>query len=144
MKKILLLALTIFIFITTSQAQEKVFGTYRSNIAELGFFGTSIKLKKDYTFEYRLDGDLMHKRGKGIFEIQDKNIILLKFDENIENSWTTQEKLTLIPVKGTKKYLLKNEKLFVIDKNNQVIKKTQALNNKGKMTEQKSYLKKVK
>ena len=107
--------------------QEKVFGYYSSNVAELGFFVTRLELNKDYTFDYEFSGDLIHQKGKGTFEILGKNVISLKF-ENVNQGNSDVEDL-LSPGNNKiedQKYKYKNGKLFSIHKDGYVVKRGQA------------------
>ena len=125
MKKKLLL---IFIIIISSNlfGQEKIFGYYSSNVAGLGFFNTKIRLNKNYTFEYKFSGDLIHQTGKGKFEITNKNEILLKFDKEKKHG----KSITEILLSGNteienKKYKYKNGKLFPFHLDGYVVKRGQ-------------------
>ncbi len=105
----------IFIIIFSSNlfGQEKIFGYYASNVAELGFFITKIRLNKNYTFEYEFSGDLINQIGKGKFEIINKNVILLKFKNVKEEEKSVAEILSSGNTKfENKKYKYKNGKLF--------------------------------
>lgn len=55
---------------------KNIAGTYRSNFADLGFFVTMIKLKKDSTFEYRFRGDLFNDTATGHYEINGHKLLL--------------------------------------------------------------------
>ena len=150
LKKNLLL---IFIIIISSNlfGQEKIFGYYSSNVAELGFFVTKIRLNKNYTFEYEFSGDLIHQSGKGKFEIIDKNVILLKFDNEQENEKNVAELLSSGNTKiENKKYKYNNGKLFPFHLDGYVVKRGQAFSRHKKylfwgeryMTKRRIYLKK--
>ncbi len=64
----ILLPFLLFISITTfSQKSQLVFGTYKSVFDETGWFGTSLKLNEDSTFEYQFVGDLTNDQFSGNF-----------------------------------------------------------------------------
>ncbi|MGO2358826.1 MAG: hypothetical protein ACTH6G_11025 [Mesonia sp.] len=127
MKKNLLL-IFIIVFSSNLFGQEKIFGFYSSNVAELGFFVTKIRLNKNYTFDYEFSGDLIHQKGKGKFEIIDKNVILLKFDKEKEVEKSVAEILSSGNAEiENKKYKYKNGKLFPFHiEDDYVVKRGQA------------------
>lgn len=75
MKKLLFLILILFI----SCKPKNVYGLYRSNFAESGFFVTDLKLKNDSSFYYYLRGDLVSEERIGRYQVN-KNILYLQFD----------------------------------------------------------------
>jgi len=150
LKKNLLL---IFIIIISSNlfGQEKIFGYYSSNVAEFGFFGTKIRLNKNYTFDYEFSGDLIHQTGKGKFEITNENVILLKFHKEKEDEKSIAELLSSGNTKiENKKYKYKNGKLFPFHLDGYVVKRGQAYSRHKKnifwgeryLTKRRIYLKK--
>lgn len=150
MKKTVLL-IFIIIFSNNLFGQEKIFGYYSSNVAELGFFVTKLRLNKNYTFEYEFTGDLIHQTGKGKFEIINKNVILLKFDNENEDKKSVSEILSSGNTKiENKKYKYKNGKLFSFHIDGYVVKRGQAISRHKKylfwgekyMTKRRIYLKK--
>ncbi|MFN4364778.1 hypothetical protein [Chryseobacterium hispalense] len=74
--------LSIFLFTLISCAtKEKLQGTYRSNIASLGFFRTTITFENDSIFKYNFSGDLTHQNLTGKYALR-KNMAYLKFTTN--------------------------------------------------------------
>ena len=150
MKKSLFLIFLI-IFSNNLIGQEKIFGYYTSNVAELGFFGTKIRLNKDYTFEYEFSGDLINQTGKGTFEINDKNEVLLIFENKKDEEKTAAELLSSGNSKiENKKYKYQNGKLFTFHIDGYVVKRGQAYSRHKKylfwgeryLTKRRIYLKK--
>jgi hypothetical protein len=126
LKKSLLL-IFIIIFSSNLFGQEKIFGYYSSNVAELGFFVTKIRLNKNYTFEYEFSGDLINQTGKGTFEITNENVILLKFENEKEEDKSVAELISSGNGKiENKKYKYKNGKLFQFHIDGYVVKRGQA------------------
>lgn len=150
MKAKVLLIITIF-FSNNLFGQEEIFGFYSSNVAELGFFVTSIKLNKDYTFNYEFHGDLIHQMGKGTFEISDKKEILLDFENKNKEDSTNEDFLsseeTIIE---DQKFKYKNGKLFLFHIDGYIVKRGQAYSRHKKflfwgekyLTKRRIYLKK--
>ncbi len=150
LKKSLLL---IFIIISSSNlfGQEEIFGYYSSNVAEMGFFVTKIKLNKNYTFKYNFSGDLINEIGKGTFEITNENVILLKFENETETDKSIAEILSSGNGKiEDKKYKYKNGKLFHFHIDGYVVKRGKAYSRHKKylffgeryLTKRRIYLKK--
>ena len=146
-----LLLILIIVFSNSLFGQEKIFGYYTSNAAELGFFITKIRLNKDYTFKYEFSGDLINQTGKGKFEISDKNVILLKFENEKEDEKSISEMLSSGNTKiENKKYKYRNGKLFAFHLDGYVSKQGQAYSRHKKylflgkryMTKRRIYLKK--
>ncbi len=52
-----------------SQQSRLIFGTYKSVFDETGWFGTSLKLNEDSTFEYQFAGDLTNDQWSGNFTL---------------------------------------------------------------------------
>ena len=150
LKKSLLLII-IIIFSNNLFGQGKIFGYYTSNVAELGFFVTKIRLNKDYTFEYEFSGDLINQTGNGIFEINNRNEVLLKFENEKEEEKTVAELLSSGNSKiENKKYKYQNGKLFAFHLDGYVVKRGQAYSRHKKylfwgeryLTKRRIYLKK--
>ncbi|PIF34728.1 hypothetical protein CLU81_5389 [Flavobacterium sp. 9] len=78
MKKLSLLLL-LFLFVSCN-SNRNIYGTYRSNFAQLGFFVTAIKFNADSTVKYKMAGDLMNEELTGKFKIS-RNIAYIKFDK---------------------------------------------------------------
>ena len=151
MKKSLLIIIVI-IFSNNLFGQEKIFGYYTSNVAELGFFVTKIRLNKNYTFEYEFSGDLINQTEKGTFVINNNNNeVLLKFENENEEDKTVAELLSSGNSKTEKKkYKYQNGKLFAFHLDGYVVKRGQAYSRHKKylfwgeryLTKRRIYLKK--
>lgn len=59
--------------------QRDISGTYKSNIASLGFFSTRIKFSPDSTLEYRHSGDLIYDTAVGRYYTRGRKIYV-KFE----------------------------------------------------------------
>lgn len=88
MKKLSLLLL-LFLFVSCN-SNRNIYGTYRSNFAQLGFFVTAIKFNADSTVKYKMAGDLMNEELTGKFKIS-RNIAYIKFDEPKLDTLTLNE-----------------------------------------------------
>jgi hypothetical protein len=64
---------------------ENIAGTYKTNFAVLGFFGTTIRLKKDSTLQYVFQGDLMYDSTTGRYSIHDKKVYIT-FDKEFRDT----------------------------------------------------------
>lgn len=107
--------------------QEKLFGHYRSNVADLGFFVTEIQLNNDYTFDYKFSGDLVHQKKSGTFKLIDNQIIQLTFNKKNETKDTISDVYSSGNIEILdKKYLYKNGKLFSFHIDGNVVKRGQA------------------
>jgi hypothetical protein len=51
-------------------------GTYRSKFAVHGFFGTTIRLSQDSTFQYVFKGDLMYDSSTGRYQVHRDKVYL--------------------------------------------------------------------
>lgn len=144
----------ILILLTSSSllGQEKIFGEYKSNVADLGFFVTTLKLNSDFTFEYTFSGDLIFQDGSGTFEVNERNEIFLKFidypksEEQIEKSLVGgNQKIE------DKKFKYKNGKLYFFHVNGHLVKKGKVYSKRKKylfwgeryLTKRRIFLRKV-
>ncbi|MCD9855849.1 hypothetical protein LUD75_14080 [Epilithonimonas sp. JDS] len=108
------LVFVLLFLITASCASKKdVSGIYKSNFADLGFFITTIELKKDSTFEYNFAGDLVNTDLTGKYRIKDKNIYL-KFTKNKGDIESKSDSLSISEMLSGNyhNYNLKNESGF--------------------------------
>lgn len=83
-KKLIKTTAYLFIFLFTlisCTTKENLQGTYRSNIASLGFFRTTITFENDSIFKYNFSGDLTHQNLTGKYALR-KNMAYLKFTTN--------------------------------------------------------------
>ena len=70
----------LFLVLISCNSSKNVFGKYRSNFAEYGFFVTQIKFNSDSTAEYHKHGDLMNEEVTGRFKVSN-NTAYIKFDK---------------------------------------------------------------
>jgi len=158
-RKIYILTVIVFNLYSCNSTKE-IFGTYKSNFAVIGFFGTRIDLRSDSTFSYRMKGDLMYDTATGIFRIEG-NYIKLTYDLPKPDS----SKFFMINGKGEKEYvdlsqifanrnlrpnqyILAPRKLYTTYDNGKLVKKSQGLSKHKKylfwgqhfMTTRKYYL----
>jgi hypothetical protein len=113
----------LFIGLVSCNSTKNVAGTYRNNFAELGFFGTTIRLKQDSTLQYVFQGDLMYDSITGHYTIKD-NKIYLNFDKEQQDTAKLYYRFDNMPLKikvypgDTIKYKLSyvigHDKLFSI------------------------------
>ena len=61
---------------------KNIAGKYGTNFADMGFFGTTIKLKQDSTLEYMFGGDMIHHHITGHYKIYDHKVYMV-FDKEI-------------------------------------------------------------
>ncbi|MFN7704454.1 MAG: hypothetical protein ACK5OS_07510 [Chryseotalea sp.] len=112
---IILLTLTTWTF-----GQEGITGYYKSNFAVGGYFERKIQLNEDLTFKYEYSGDLSYYKGSGTYKVED-NILRLRYDEfqpdTTDNYPLDNPSDTILQVK---KLLIKNERLFIFDKNGEL------------------------
>lgn len=94
------------LMIVPAQAQKTVFGVYHLNAQGPHNLPTSIELHENYSFDYYPNKSETAKHLTGNFELQDKNTIVLKFEDST-----------------SEKYLYKNKKLFYINKQGKVVKR---------------------
>lgn len=71
-----LLYLSVLLAFSACNSTKSISGTYRSNFAIIGFFGTKINLRNDSTFTYRMRGDMMSDTANGKYKIRDRFLIL--------------------------------------------------------------------
>ena len=92
-------------------AQESVCGTYKNNVAQLGFFGEELILKSDSTFKYYKGGDMFHQYGKGTFRIQNGRLTIqfTKVDYGDIDSLISAGKITSWALDSISNQLLKQK-----------------------------------
>ena len=99
---------------------RKLEGTYVSKFAELGMFGTSVKLKEGNQFEYRFRGDLMFDTASGSYTVKDEKLYLeFKRKENdnplsldLSAEPTRYDTVHGVPIKYHRFYYIGKDKLF--------------------------------
>jgi hypothetical protein len=115
------------------RSTNNIVGTYRSNFAVHGFFGTRINLNTDSTFEYRMRGDMMFDTSNGYYKVKNNYLVLyhepFKPDTSEYEKYGKEAVLLSYALSTNKhldnpgKYLVGNRKLFVYDTSGQIIKK---------------------
>ena len=156
-KSILFLALPIVLLSCSST--KSIVGTYRSNFAVIGFFGTKINLMKDSTFGYRMRGDMMGDTANGKYRIHN-HFLILTYDPPIidttlyskygKDAVVLSQALTS-SLSRPKQFYIGHNKLFVTDSLSNVYKKEQGFSRHKKylfwgqhyMTKRKYYLKRI-
>jgi hypothetical protein len=112
---IILLTLTTWTF-----GQKDITGYYKSNFAVGRYFERKILLNEDLTFKYEYSGDLSYYKGTGTYKVED-NILRLHFDafqpDTTDNFPLDNPADTILQVK---KFLIKNGRLFIFDKNGEL------------------------
>lgn len=68
---------SLFYPLFSCHSAKNLVGTYRSHFAEVGMFGTTVRLKPDSTLEYILQGDLMYDSATGHFHMRGSKIFVL-------------------------------------------------------------------
>jgi hypothetical protein len=156
-KSILFLALPLLLLSCSST--KSIVGTYRSNFAVIGFFGTKINLMKDSTFGYRMRGDMMGDTANGKYRIQN-HFLILTYDPPIVDTtlYSKYGKDAVVLSQALtnssgrpKQFYIGHNKLFVTDSLGNVYKKEQGLSRHKKyvfwgqhyMTKRKYYLKRI-
>lgn len=134
MKKRLLFHFLVFSVCQIScTSTNNIAGTYRSNFAVNGFFGTTITMNSDSTFSYRMRGDLMFDTSNGHYKIQKKYVVLyhLPFQPDTSEYKTLGKEAVLLSyalstnnhLNGPEKYLIGRKKLFVCDRSGKAVKR---------------------
>ncbi len=92
-------------------AQDEICGTYRNNVAQIGFFGETLTLNNDSTFKYSFSGDLIHREGKGTYKIKNKRITIhfIKKDYSNLDSLISIGKITSLALDSIMKPLLEQK-----------------------------------
>jgi hypothetical protein len=73
-------------------------GTYHSNLAVHGMFGTTIRLKPDSTLEYVFQGDLMYDSTTGSYQVRGDRLYL-NFDKQVKDSNRLYNRFDEMPLK---------------------------------------------
>jgi hypothetical protein len=155
--KALLVSIATLTFVGCSTTKD-ISGTYRSNFAEMGFFSTTLKLKKDSTFNYSLRGDLISNEATGLYTLN-KRMLLLTYnltplDTVYANMYRNSGMKGVDTLKNETNYpklfYLRNDKIFVSFQNGRIVKRGQTYSKRKKYLffgshyyKKKFYLKKV-
>jgi hypothetical protein len=103
----------ILLFICGCSGKKEVVGCYRSNFAEMGFFGQHVHLNADSTFNYRFAGDLINEVGHGRYHLVRDTVILV-----LQRSRPKTTADSLSPdfyLRDTIRFYFHNKKLFGIN-----------------------------
>jgi hypothetical protein len=128
----ILVIFSLFLLTACSQSRN-ILGKYRSNFAVNGFFVTRLNLNSDSTFGYRMSGDLIFDTSNGHYKLDRHHLTLYHKPfqpDTSEYKKYGKEAVLLSHALSTNrhlmtptKYLIRNDKLFVIDSTGMVIKK---------------------
>ncbi len=77
---------------------KNIAGTYQTNFADLGFFGTTIKLKPDSSLQYVFQGDLMYDSTTGHYSIYDRRVYIT-FDKELPDTNKLYYRFDNMPLK---------------------------------------------
>ena len=150
---------TLILGFSSCNSTKNISGTYGSNFAIIGFFGTEINLKSDATFSYRMRGDMMGDTANGKYQVKDRFLILY-YDPPIvdttlyanygKEATLISQALTNTPSRPYK-FFIAHDKLFVADTLGNINKLRQGLSRHKKyllcghhyMKKRKYYLKRI-
>lgn len=115
------------------RSTKNIFGVYKSNFGVGGFFGTTVRLYSDSSFTFRMSGDLAYDTAAGHFQISKDSVILayrpLPTDTSLDyqtmkESFSIHEAITgNHNLREPTKYLIGHNKLFLIDKSGNKVKR---------------------
>jgi hypothetical protein len=77
---------------------KNISGTYRTNFAEFGFFGTTIRLKQDSSLQYVFQGDLIYDSTTGLYSVHDRKVYIT-FDKEPPDTTKLYHRFDNIPLK---------------------------------------------
>jgi hypothetical protein len=77
---------------------KDIAGTYHTNFASLGFFGTTVRLKPDSTLQYVFQGDLMYDSTTGHYAVRDRNVYIT-FDKEVPDTTKLYNRFDNMPIK---------------------------------------------
>jgi len=77
---------------------KNIAGTYKTNFADLGFFGTTIRLKPDSSLQYVFQGDLMYDSTTGHYSIYDRKVYIT-FDKQLPDTNKLYYRFDIMPLK---------------------------------------------
>jgi hypothetical protein len=96
-----LIAFTLISFVLLScKSTKNVAGTYHTNFASLGFFGSTVRLMQDSTFQYVFQGDLIYDSAIGRYCIYDQKVFL-NFDKETPDSTKLYYRFDNMPARTT-------------------------------------------
>jgi hypothetical protein len=157
--KLTISCLTLLVVFSACNSTKKIAGTYRSNFAIIGFFGTKINLKSDSTFSYRMRGDMMSDTANGKYKIRARFLILSydppTVDTTLYAKYGKEAVLISLVLQNTSsrpyQFYIGHNKLFEADTLGNIHKQEQGLSGHKKhifwgqhyMKKRKYYLKRV-
>ncbi|WP_285058073.1 hypothetical protein [Pedobacter ginsengisoli] len=144
------LTITSLIFLAGCSSNKNIAGKYRTTRAELGFFGTSLELKKDSTFRFYFGGDLISYTDSGRYTLSGSDIILKFYPYHLDTG--LEAKLNARDtVYRPKKLYYRNRKIRHYNIDGHVIRRARYYQERNlilfkwnRWVKRKSYLKKVK
>jgi hypothetical protein len=90
---------TLVIFsIFSCRSAKNIAGTYYTNFASLGFFGTTVRLHPDSTLQYVFQGDLMYDSTTGKYTIRDDKVYI-RFDKEVPDTTKLYYRYDNMPLK---------------------------------------------
>lgn len=144
-------AVVIYATLTSCNQPKHIVGPYRSNFAVNGYHSRQVKIKPDSTLEYRYSGHLIFDTAVAHYSLVGKRLTLNYYPITIDTSdWPELRKqgsITIVEIlykemgkSAPYGLLLQNNKLFLVDKNDNILKKKS--NSKGK--DKRYFLRKIK
>jgi hypothetical protein len=145
-----LLFMTSLTLLTGCWGTKNITGKYRTTRAELGFFGTSLELKKDSTFRFHFGGDLISYTDSGRYTLSGRDIILKFYPYHLDTG--LEAKLNARDtVYRPKKFYYRNGKIRHYHVDGHVVRRARYYQERNliffkwnRWVKRKSYLKKVK
>jgi len=97
-----LITATVFLLILCSifscGSTKNIAGTYHTNFADLGFFGTTVRLRSDSTLQYVFQGDLMYDSTTGRYTVKE-NKVYIRFDKEVPDTTKLYYRFDNMPLK---------------------------------------------
>jgi hypothetical protein len=122
----------LFVCLTSCINERNIAGRYKSNFAVHGFFGTSIYLNSDSSFNYRMSGDLSYDTSIGHYTINGKYLELVHQEYPLDSAeyLKNREGYMLMyslsynrHLNDTTRYVIGNAKLFSTDSTGRKVSK---------------------
>jgi hypothetical protein len=100
MRKIITANVFLFILcsLLTCGSTKSIVGTYHTNFASLGFFGTTVRLRSDSTLEYVFQGDLIYDSTTGHYTVRGRNVYI-RFDKEAPDTAKMYYRFNNTPLK---------------------------------------------
>jgi hypothetical protein len=77
---------------------KNIAGTYKTNFADLGFFGTTIRLNQDSSLQYVFQGDLIYDSTTGHYSIYNNKVYII-FDRELPDRNKLYYRFNNMPLK---------------------------------------------